>query len=155
MRTIKGRLTIGYGTASGHSQNWQGKGTIYHQTQRLKEMAPYFAKKLAQCKMGTINVTTDEPISIRAWDYTFEQVAWIPNLTEWSETIFFSPIFFSLDSSGLCIPAWLYRAAKSPHASNHHLLEVIAPYIPDVASEKACTIKIEEKYLDAQSDARN
>ena len=92
-----------------------------------------------------INIKLNKKLNIKSWEYTFDQVYWLPNSNTWYEKLSFTPIIFIYKYQQ--VNAWLYKAYKSPHKNNDFLVEVISPYIEDLRTKQICELKINEKYF--------
>ena len=146
MVIIKGKIIKGESAASGRKMNWNGNGSIYHQFNYLKKEYPAFTEKFNNFEMATINVELEKPLTISYWEYTFDKVFWLPNSNTWYEKLSFIPIKFIFNDE--YVDALLYKAYKSPHKNNNFLLEVIAPYIKDLAYTQICSFQIKRKYIE-------
>lgn len=145
MINIYGTIVQGESSASGQKMNWNGKGSIFHQMNYFKNYYPSFFEKIIDCQMATININLNKKLNIKSWEYTFDQVYWLPNSNTWYEKLSFTPIIFIYNYQQ--VNAWLYKAYKSPHKNNDFLVEVISPYIEDLKTKQICELKINEKYF--------
>jgi hypothetical protein len=149
---INATIINGEGSASGYKKNWLGHGTIYHQINQIQKIDLSFSNQLRACKMGTINICTDNAISILRWERTFIKLAWLPNSPDWGETIYFSSVLIRLNNSTNDIRGWLYGAEKSPHNKNPHILEIVAPEIIGLKSGDNCQVQIDCSYIQKHSN---
>ncbi len=142
---LLGIITKGESSASGKKMNWDGHGSIYHQVNFLKRNNISFFNQIKTCETATINIELKDKLILSNWEYTFDKVYWLPNSNTWYEKLSFTPILFLYKQKK--VQAWLYKAYKSPHKDNDYLVEIIAPYIDNLAINDICEVEIDKKYF--------
>ena len=135
--TVTGTLVDGHGIASGRS------ASSPYPSGSVAMQAPFFKARgldLSACFMGTLNVS----IAPHTWtllqaQHRFEHLEWTH--LHPPETFSFVPCSLSstLDSvwDNTWVSAWIYYPhpeTKKMHLQGNHILEIIAPKLPD------CTI---------------
>lgn len=140
-----GKVVSGMASASGNQKSWGGRGSISLQINMLRTISPELTQNMEACVKATINVSMQKPTFFKCWEYTFEQVFWLPDCTDWSEKLAFTPIVFCHGEQKE--RAWLYKAYRSPHINDQCLLEVIAPPIEELCYGNSCALEIGKKYL--------
>jgi hypothetical protein len=142
---VKGCVNRGYGVASGQAQNPRfPQGTIEMQKpffrDRGLDLSAYFP--------GTINLSIAPcKYKIKQAKYTFKQVKWSPNDPAEDFSFFDCQISIDVDRVLNGLIYYPHPETKPEHFQSPDILEIIAPFIGDLAYEQELIIAVNSQQL--------
>jgi hypothetical protein len=130
----------GHGVAGGSSPDSP------HPAGTIALQAPFFAARgldLSDCHPATLNLSTGPAsVHIRAPAHRFEDIHWTD--VHGPETFEFVHVVLELE--GREVEGWGYRptaATKAAHPQPPEVLEVIAPYLPELETSDALVLRLD------------
>lgn len=137
--TVQGIIQQGHQVASGRSPtNPYPKGTIELQTPFFRELGLDISEFFA----GTLNISiAPHTYQIKNPKYTFLQVDWTRHHPP--ENFSFSPCYLIYQQTrNQSLIYYPHPETKRNHWQDHSILEVLAPYIADIAYGKVIELEV-------------